>query len=157
MKTLIIYYSRTGNNKKLAQELKGKINCDIEEIIDKEKRKGFFGFMKSGLQAISKKESNIEEGKLNPQDYDLTLIVTPFWVGSIPPMTRTYLKKNKDNFRKIALAGVSGNGRENNKAIQEFKSLTGKDDMYGLLIKEKDFKKGNYKDKLNNFVNKISR
>lgn len=156
MKTLIIYYSRTGNNKKLAEELKDKLNCDIEEIIDKQNWKGFLGFIKGGYNSIKKNESDIEEGKLNPWDYDLILIVTPFWVGLIPPPTRTCLVKNKDKFRKVALAGVSGNGRDNEKAIKEFKDLTGKNDMYGLLIKEKDFKEGNYRDKLNNFVSKIS-
>lgn len=155
MKILLVYYSRTGNNKKLVEELKSKINCDVEEIIDKKSWKGFLGFMKGGYYSMKKKESNIEQNRYNPEDYDLTIITTPFWAGLIPPPTRTYLNHNKGKFNKIALAGISGNGRDNERAIEEFKSITGKDDLYGLLIREKDFEEESYRDKLNNFVSKI--
>ncbi len=37
MKTLIVFYSRTGNTKKIAQEMAELIQGDIEEIIDEER------------------------------------------------------------------------------------------------------------------------
>jgi len=40
----------------------------------------------------------------NPKDYDLTVIVTPIWAGTLPPASRTYLD---NDFNSIALASVS--------------------------------------------------
>lgn len=39
MKTLIFHYSHSGNNEKLAFELKEKIGCDIHKINEVKKRK----------------------------------------------------------------------------------------------------------------------
>lgn len=41
MKTLIAYYTLSGNNKKLADYIKEKYNCELLEIKEKKKRKTF--------------------------------------------------------------------------------------------------------------------
>lgn len=55
MKALIAYYSRTGNNEKLVNELRAKLECDIEKIVDTVNRKGVWGWIKGGRDASRKK------------------------------------------------------------------------------------------------------
>ncbi|MDY6965570.1 MAG: hypothetical protein SVM80_06305 [Halobacteriota archaeon] len=41
MKSHLVYYSRTGTTKKVADAISDIINCDIEEIVDTKDRSGF--------------------------------------------------------------------------------------------------------------------
>lgn len=51
MKTSVIFYSRTGNTRKIAEELSNSLKCDTEEIVDTQKRSGVFGYIRSGRDA----------------------------------------------------------------------------------------------------------
>lgn len=43
MKAVVIYYSRTGNAKFIAEKIAQEVNADIEAIVDKKKRTGPVG------------------------------------------------------------------------------------------------------------------
>ncbi|MGZ7109578.1 MAG: flavodoxin family protein, partial [Methanobacterium sp.] len=51
MKILVVFYSRTDNTRKVAEEIKNSLDCDIEEIIDTQNRSGPLGYMRSGRDA----------------------------------------------------------------------------------------------------------
>ena len=55
MKTLIVYYSRTSQTKKIAKIIQKDLNCDIEEITVGEKYNGTVGYIKSGFDASAMK------------------------------------------------------------------------------------------------------
>ena len=103
MKTLIVYYSRTGNTDKIARMLQEKLNCDIERITDNGKYKGTLGFIKGGFNAVSGRGTTINQCSKNPEEYDLIIIGTPIWAGTIAVPVNTYIMQNKENFkRKLA-------------------------------------------------------
>ena len=76
MKTLITYYSRTGNTKTVGQNLAHTLNADINEIIDEKTRMGWVNFMRAGRDARSRRTTRIQVTK-KPEDYDRILIGTP--------------------------------------------------------------------------------
>ena len=76
MKTLVVFYSRTGNNKKIAEELAKATKADIDEIVDKKNRKGRLNWLRAGRDSMNKKTTEIESKK-NPNDYDLIVLCTP--------------------------------------------------------------------------------
>jgi len=102
MKTLVVYYTRTGNTKFIAETIAGELGADLEEVIDLKKRKGILGFLKAGRDAMLGKETEIAQKK-NPAEYDLIIIGQPIWAGSPTPAIRTYLKKNDLSGKKVAL------------------------------------------------------
>ncbi|MFA5869173.1 MAG: hypothetical protein WC941_05670 [Candidatus Bathyarchaeia archaeon] len=53
MKTLIVYYSRDGSTRKVAEELKAQLGADIEEITEPKGRGGPLGWIRSGKEASS--------------------------------------------------------------------------------------------------------
>ena len=156
MNVLVAYYSRTGYNKKLVNELVAKLGCDVERIIDTVNRKGFWGWLKSGYQAYRKKMSIIEPTKKDPSSYDLVVICYPFWSGLMPPPMRTYLSTNKNKFKRIALISISGRGKGNGKAVPDFEAATGKESSATLILSRLDIRRSGYEQKLQEFVESIN-
>lgn len=84
-KVLVLFYSRTGNTKKVAKYLSKYLDVDVDEI-KTDNRKGFFGFLKSLFESVSRKKPVIEYSK-NLKNYDLVILGSPFWVGTLASPT----------------------------------------------------------------------
>jgi len=103
MKTLVIYYTRTGNAKFIAETIAAELGADIEEVIDLKNRQGKLAFLPAGRDAMKAKETEIAQTKRTPTDYDLIIIGQPVWAGNPTPAIRTYLNKNDLSGKKVAL------------------------------------------------------
>ena len=122
MKSLVIYYSRSGNTKFVAQKISEKIGADIEEVIDKKNRRGWIGWLTAGRDATQGKETQIEETRFLPNNYDLIVLGTPIWNGMPTPALRTYLRKNDLSRKKVGLFWTF-NGSNEEKAAANTKAL----------------------------------
>ena len=65
MKTVIVYYSFSGNNESLAKELRLRFGCDIIKIIEQKRRTGFTIL----LDLIFNRESKILEPDIFLDEY----------------------------------------------------------------------------------------
>ena len=54
LRTLVVYYSRSGTTRKIAEALSETFNANIEEIVEANGRAGFFGYVRSLVEAIQK-------------------------------------------------------------------------------------------------------
>jgi len=77
MKTLIVYHTRTGNAKFIAETIAAELGADIEEVIDLKSRQGKLGWLSAGRDAMREKEAEISQTKRTPTDYDLIIIGQP--------------------------------------------------------------------------------
>jgi hypothetical protein len=95
MKTCVVYYSRSGNCRYLAGELANKVQSDtLVELVEKENRKGFFGFMKSGFQGVTGKASRLEGDPWGETGAcDRIYLVGPIWAGNTCPAVNAFLAK----------------------------------------------------------------
>ncbi|MDH5683274.1 MAG: hypothetical protein OEZ20_02280 [candidate division WOR-3 bacterium] len=155
MKILITYYSRTGVNESVCKSLQSKLDCDIEPIIDTKNRKGLWGLLICGFDATFKKMSKIGAIEKDPGNYDLVIVSTPIWAGTITPAIRTYVFENKDKFKKVAFVSVSGSGEENKKVLPDFESLANKKVITSLLLRRWAVRKGTHQEKVESFVKEI--
>ena len=103
MKSLVVYYSRTGNAKFVAETVAAELGSDIEEVIDLKKREGKLGWMSAGRDASSGEQTEIAPPTRNPKDYDLVVVGTPVWAWSPSAAIKTYLAKNDLSGKKVAL------------------------------------------------------
>jgi flavodoxin len=103
MKSLVIYYSRSGNTRFVAEQISKEIGGEIEEIIDKKSRRGRLGFVLSGYDATRGRVTKIAPMKSSPKDYDLVVVGTPMWNKRITPAVRTYLRENNFSEKRVAL------------------------------------------------------
>ena len=103
MKSLVVYYTRTGNAKFVAETIAAELGSDIEEVVDLKKRAGKIGWMSAGKDATQEKQTQIGPTTRVPQDYDLIILGTPIWAWKPTPAIRTYIAKNDLSGKKVAL------------------------------------------------------
>lgn len=154
MRILIIYYSRTGTTKQVAEKIQKSLNCEIEEIIDTKNRKGPIGYISAGRDATMKKLTRLKEAKYNPSEYDLIIIGTPIWSWNISTPIRTYLENNKNKFNKVAFFCTMG-GSGSNRCFNEMEKIINKKSIASLALLTKEVKEKKYQEKLNEFTNKM--
>jgi flavodoxin len=103
LKSLVVYYSRTGAAKFVAETIAAELGSDIEEIVDLKSREGKLNYMGAAGDASRGKETKIGPINRVPSDYDLIIIGTPIWAWSPTPAIRTYIKNNNFSGKKVAL------------------------------------------------------
>jgi len=63
MKTLVVYYSLSGNTKFAAETIAAELGADIVEIVDLKKRQGKLAFLSNGRDAGRGKETEIASSR----------------------------------------------------------------------------------------------
>ena len=102
MKTLVVYYSRTGHTRKLGNEIAAALEADVEELKDDVSRSGPVGFVKSGREAKAGTLVNLDPLSHEPSSYDLAVIGTPVWARTMSSSIRTFLLNNDLGSTKVA-------------------------------------------------------
>lgn len=125
MKALIVYYSRTGTTKKVAEKLQKQLNADIQEIRDTVDRSRAIGYFKSGKDAMQKKLTTLKPTKKSPSDYDLIIIGTPVWAFTISTPVRTYIKEHEKEFQNVAFFCTTG-GTGDKRTLSHMQELSKK-------------------------------
>ena len=154
MRSLVVYYSRTGNTRKIAEELADALECDVEEIVDTKKRSGPLGFMRSGRDASSGKLTVLQDIINDPSQYDLLIIGTPMWGGHVSTPIRTYIHQNQANFNNVAFFCTAG-GDNFEGAFNDMRELCGASPVSTLGVRAKEIKKGSFNSKLQEFIKAI--
>jgi len=139
MKTLVVYYSRTGKTKFVAEKVASELKADIEEVIDLKNRNGRFGFLKAGYDATRGNETKIGETQKSLGDYHLIVIGTPVWNSRPASAIRTYLKRNDLAGKKVAIFCTNEEMGEE-KAVERAKALVSNGNIVGELVVSKVFR-----------------
>ena len=156
-KVLVVFYSRTGNTKKVAEDIARGLNADTEQLIDKKDRSGAGGYLLAGKDAAKEKLAEIDPIKNDPAKYDLVIMGTPIWAWNMTPAVRTYISNNRSSFKDVAFFTTAG-GTKPDKIITKMETLSGKKAkaFAGFLASEinsKDTSK--YDQKLSAFISSL--
>jgi len=151
---LVVFYSRTGNAKKVGEAIAKELNCDVEQILDVKSRKGLFGWLRSGMEAAKETLSPIQDTKKDASAYDLVIIGTPVWAGRMSSPARTYISKNKERFKQVAFFAASG-GVIEDVVFGGMEKISGKNAVATLNLTTVDMKSANFANKIKEFVAKI--
>lgn len=101
MKYLVAYYSRTGNNRFVAEKLAADLHADLEEI--KPMVNAFLLNLFGLTLGIKKMAKNI-------QDYDAVILCGPIWMGQLVAPLRDFIKKNQKMMKKLYFVTCCGGG-----------------------------------------------
>lgn len=107
MKTLIVYYSRTGTTRKVVDALAYALTApqppDVEDLQDTKDRHGPLGFLRAVADALGKKIIPVEPLAHDPADYDLVIIGTPVWADTMSSAVRAFLRDHGPRIKTAAL------------------------------------------------------
>ncbi len=154
MTYLVVYYSRTGNNRTIAESIATKLSADIDEIVDKKNRQGRLNWLLAGRDSRAGKLTEIEYQK-NPQDYDTIIIGSPIWASRPIPPLRTYLQEVDLQGKRVAFFICSQSEAYNNMFPQLAEMTPDSEHIGNFGIQEKRFKNEDYSADLDAFVEKV--
>jgi flavodoxin len=154
MKPLVVFYSRTGATKQVGDALAETLNCDSEELLDKKKRSGPLGFVRSARDARAKKLTTLAETTHDPAIYDLVILGTPIWGGTLSSAMRTYITNNKAKFGRVAFFCTQG-GTTSKPLFDEMESLCEQHPVNILALQQREVKAGAYQEKMREFVDRL--
>ena len=101
----VVYFTRTGISKRVAEKIANKLSCEVVQITDNMNWKGILGFIKGGYYATKNKTVDIKiHGNL--ADTDELIVVSPLWAGVVVPAIKTFFETTTLN--RIHLVVTSG-------------------------------------------------
>ena len=99
MKTIVVYYSRKGSNKYLAEKISKSLSSEIEEI-------------KPWLNVFILFLMNIHLGirplKHNIKDYDRVILCGPIWMGKLIPPLDSFISRYFQQINKLIFVTCCG-------------------------------------------------
>lgn len=103
MKKIVIYYSYTGNTKRIANYIKEKLSCDILELTPSIPFSKDYDEVVAEYQnnSIDNKEVAINDININLDKYDEIIIGTPVWWYTMCPVITTFLKQYNLSNKKV--------------------------------------------------------
>ena len=153
MKVLVVYYTRKGTTKKVAELISHKLKCECEEIIDKKERKKFIiGFLTSGRDATREFLADIKNIQHNPNLYDLIILGTPIWNKRMTPAIRAYISENKTKFNNLCFFCTHLKRIGMGITFEQMAKLSEVTPILNLEITKYDIKKGYHLEKIDKFV-----
>ena len=92
----VVYFTRTGNSKRVAEKIASKLSCEALQITDNMNWKGGFGYLKGGYYASLNRDVDINIPE-NLDSADELIVVTSIWAGGIAPDIKAFLKNTTLN------------------------------------------------------------
>ena len=150
---LIVYYSRSGNTRKVADMIAHLIDCDVEPIVSKANLSGFGGF-KCAYSAVFNKLLQINEIEHDLEKYKVVLIGTPIWVGKISSPIRTFIHRYKNKLTRVAFFATMAS-EPNEDIFRKISNTLAKEPVATLTILVKELKGCIDKKKIIDFITPI--
>ena len=154
VEALVVYYSRTGTTKKVAEEISKALKCDIESICDNKTRSGVKGYIICGFEGARRKIVKINAPKKKASDYDVVIIGTPIWGWNMSSLIRGYLTNYGKDCKNVAFFCTQG-GSGAEKAFKEMGEICGKRAVAVMALTTKEVNEGSHTDKVKVFAGKI--
>lgn len=99
MNTIVVYYSRKGSNKFLAEKIASHLSCDMEAI--RPRVNVFFLF-------LVKVHFGIRPLKHNVGVYERVILVGPIWMGRFVPPLRSFVNKYLNQINRMVFVTCCG-------------------------------------------------
>ena len=113
MRTLVVYYSRSGSTAMIAGALAMAVGATTRELVD---RSSHAGFMCLALAALTGRSAKLVGADFDVSAYDTVVLLTPVWAGRPTPAANTFLRRANLTGKKMLIVAV-GASVENPRAV----------------------------------------
>lgn len=157
MLTLIVYYSRTGTTRRLADALAAELKADVSEIRCGRYRPGGLRYLRAGYDSVRGNLPPIEMPQKTPSEYDLVLIGAPVWTSYPALPIRAYLDNSPELPTRIALFLTHGGHSPPEKAVEMMTSLLPRQIEAALALNADDVNGDALPEKVRSFADGLQR
>jgi hypothetical protein len=120
MKKLIVYYSKTGNSKRIAMAIAKATGAQSIELMDPTSYKGIFGFFKGGRYASSWKKVDYRlSDHLEIDDNTHVYLISPVWASRTAPAMYSFLMDQKLENKSLVLTNLGSNPEKAYRLMEE--------------------------------------
>lgn len=154
-RTLIVYYSRTGFTRRIAEELAELVDADLQPITEDRSREGIAEFFRSAIEAYRARPADIRPAQHAPDPYDLVIFGTPVWAGHTSSPMLGYLKTYKLQVHKYAAFCTEG-GANGAVVLAQLAQIIGKPAEADLILTDEEIESGKYLPLLRKFASKLT-
>lgn len=151
-KTLIVYHSRTGHTKRVAQALAQRLDADLDEIRIVQPLAGIAGYAMCAIEAIAGLAPALRPMHRNPAAYELVLVGTPVWFWSLASPVRSWLERNPLKRRVAFFCTMGGSGA--GRVFATMAELAGREPAATLALLENELDRP-FEDKLDAFAKRL--
>jgi NAD(P)H-dependent FMN reductase len=151
---LVIYYSRTGYTRRIAEKVAELVDADLEEISEDRTRKGIVEFFRSAIEAYRARPARIHQPKRQPQDYDLVVFGSPVWAGHVSSPMLGYLDAHWTKITDHAVFFTVG-GSDGAVALAQFAEAAGKKPKAELILTDKEIDTGTHRLLVEQFAERL--
>jgi flavodoxin len=102
-KTLILYYSKTGNTQAACEALQKALGSDIQEIKDLNRRDTKLGAIGGMLKTLLGMHTAIEPKKVDLSPYTTVIISAPIWAAKFGLAMRTFVETNRFDGKNVII------------------------------------------------------
>jgi menaquinone-dependent protoporphyrinogen IX oxidase len=162
-KTLVVFHSAGGNTRAAAKAIAEALSADLEEIREVHPRPATLGgkglgnlinFLYSGFSSSVGLTTQINPAQHEAADYDLVVVGTPVYAGSLPPPARTYLKKYGGQFKEVAFF-VTSEDPEKARALKQMEQVCGRAAKATAAFRADKIRAGDYQTQVQEFANRL--
>lgn len=123
MRTLIVYYSRTGQTRKAVEALARLLDADLGEIHCDRYKNGAVRYLLAGFDSVRGRLPQIRIPSELTDNYDLVVIGSPIWTSHPSLPVRGLLAAGPKMPAQVALLLTHGGHSPPQRAIEELQAL----------------------------------
>jgi flavodoxin len=156
MKTLIIYYSRTGRTQRLAEDVQARLGCGIERIVTKADFSGLMGFFRIARESKKEHPFEIQTFRIDPDQYDLVVVGTPIWGRDVSIPMRDLLRRYKGHLKAVAFLATYGSS-DPGPTFKAMEEACGRPPVATLAVSVRRLRRNAYSSDLERFIGEVRR
>lgn len=119
--TSMIIFSSNKKTKFISEIIQEKIDADLVEIKDLNKKRGFFGNIQNNYNAFRSNNTLIDPEKVDLTGYDLVIIGSPSTFGGVSPAISTFIDKNSFKNKNVIIFTTT-NARQGYDVLKHMKN-----------------------------------
>ncbi len=155
MQTVILYYSRSGTTRSVAEALATRLDAELAEIRCPRYRPGALRYLRAGYDSVKGKLPPIEMPPVVMPDLELLVIGGPIWTSHPALPIRSFLAQARQLPPRIALFLTYGGHSDSELAFEEMASSLPKPAEACIAINAADIHEGHHLDALDAYAAKL--
>ena len=152
---LVVYFSRSGYTRRIAEEIARRLPADLNPILERHDRSGWFGYLRSGFEAYKHRTPPILPAVKDAAAYDLVVLGTPVWAGNIASPMRSYLTAHGHELNRVAFFCTQG-GSGAEAVLKDMATLSRREPIATLVLNDAEIKADSHASKLDAFVRELT-